>query len=284
MNRIPVRPRHAIDHSRLAPTPRRLSRLAAVLAVGAVGIGGMAVAHASVASTVQSPTTVATALPSRDVGGTSRSVVREPLATASATATPTQSDEDGLAVASRRLMEERAAQEKAAKEAAAAKKKAAEARKKAAAAKAAAKKKRAAAKARSLPVDAGSFRISATFGQTGLWSKYHTGLDFAASTGTQVHAVVAGTVVADTVGSWAGTHIVVKAADGTFLVYCHLSAKNVSVGDRVQAGDRIGRVGETGRAFGPHLHLEHYAANQRPGDIYSASDPARYLERLGLSL
>jgi murein DD-endopeptidase MepM/ murein hydrolase activator NlpD len=38
--------------------------------------------------------------------------------------------------------------------------------------------------------------------------------------------------------------------------YCHLSSENVTVGQRVAAGDVIGRTGETGRTFGAHLHYE----------------------------
>ncbi len=133
------------------------------------------------------------------------------------------------------------------------------------------------------PVDGDQQRcVSATFGQTGSWSSYHTGLDFAAGVGTEIDAIVAGTVVSDTAGSWSGTHVVIQAADGSYTLYCHMSSKNVEVGDKVSAGDKIGEVGETGRAFGAHLHLEYYTADQTPGDIYNASDPGKYLAGLGL--
>lgn len=135
-----------------------------------------------------------------------------------------------------------------------------------------------------LPVEKGEYRRSATFGATGSWSRYHTGIDFAAATGTTVSAVTAGVVVESTAGSWAGTHVVVEAEDGSHTLYAHLSAKSVQPGDEVAAGEEIGAVGETGRSFGAHLHLEYYEPGVRPGDVYEASDPADLLGRLGLSL
>ena len=75
---------------------------------------------------------------------------------------------------------------------------------------------------------------------------------------------------------------VFAGGDGSYTLYCHMSSKNVEVGDKVSAGDKIGEVGETGRAFGAHLHLEYYTADQTPGDIYNASDPGKYLAGLGL--
>lgn len=134
----------------------------------------------------------------------------------------------------------------------------------------------------SLPLSAGSYRLSAVFGATGLWSKYHTGLDFAAAGGTDVYSVVDGTVVAGSAGGWAGQHVIVRADDGSYTLYAHLSAKTVQVGDRVEAGQHIGDVGSTGRAFGDHLHFEYYPAGTTPGDVYSAGDPLDYLQGLGL--
>jgi len=134
----------------------------------------------------------------------------------------------------------------------------------------------------SLPLSAGSYRLSAVFGATGLWSNYHPGLDFAAAGGTDVYSVVDGTVVAGSAGGWAGQHLIVQADDGSHTLYAHLSAKTVQVGDRVGAVQHIGDVGSTGRAFGDHLHFEYYPAGSTPGDVYSAGDPLDYLQGLGL--
>jgi murein DD-endopeptidase MepM/ murein hydrolase activator NlpD len=81
---------------------------------------------------------------------------------------------------------------------------------------------------------------------------------------------------------WAGTYVVIKHSDGTSSLYAHMSSVDVSVGDDVDAGRVIGRVGQTGRAFGPHLHFEIYPAGVEAGDVYNAVDPWPWLRDLGL--
>lgn len=125
----------------------------------------------------------------------------------------------------------------------------------------------------------GGYRISARFGSSGSsWSSgRHTGLDFAASSGTPVRAVAAGRVVS---AGWDGSYgraVVIAHGDGTSTRYAHLSADSVGVGDRVGAGERIGRVGSSGNASGPHLHLEVLV-----GDRFT--DPARWLRKHGVSI
>ncbi len=108
-----------------------------------------------------------------------------------------------------------------------------------------------------LPIERGVYRLTATFGQcSNLWSHCHTGLDFAAPSGTPIHAVAAAKVTG--VG-WAGAYgnrTVLTHEDGTESWYCHQSAIGVQVGDTVIPGAEIGRVGATGNTTGPHLHLE----------------------------
>lgn len=129
--------------------------------------------------------------------------------------------------------------------------------------------------------------IGAYFGQTGLWARYHTGLDFRAGSGTPIKAVKSGTVLhagyGGGAGSWAGNYVAIKHSDGRTTLYAHLSSASVSSGQQVQAGQRIGSVGSTGRAFGAHLHFELYPAGARYGDVYSAINPQPWLNSIGVN-
>lgn len=102
-----------------------------------------------------------------------------------------------------------------------------------------------------------NYQYSARFGQPGGWSSgHHTGLDFAAPSGTPVFSALAGTVVE---AGWGGAYaniVIVKHSNGIKTLYAHLSSSTVTVGDKVLRGQRIGTVGTTGNSTGPHLHFE----------------------------
>ncbi|MFJ8954263.1 MULTISPECIES: M23 family metallopeptidase [unclassified Streptomyces] len=160
-----------------------------------------------------------------------------------------------------------------AKELAAKKKAEAEARRKAEA-------ERLAKLAKSFKLPVASYTVTGTFGQPGsMWSSgYHTGLDFAASTGTPIRAIHGGTI---TEAGWAGAYgyrTILTLDDGTELWFCHQSSLNVSAGQKVSTGDVIGRVGATGNVTGPHLHLEVHPDGQSTG-----VDPAPWLRDKGLT-
>ena len=62
---------------------------------------------------------------------------------------------------------------------------------------------------------------------------------------------------ADNVGLGSlGKYVVLRHADGVEVLYAHCCEVNVSVGDKVAAGQTVAEVGQTGQATGPHLHLE----------------------------
>ncbi len=125
--------------------------------------------------------------------------------------------------------------------------------------------------------------IGAHFGQYGIWARYHTGLDFRAAYGTPIRAVKSGIVLfAGNTGDWAGNHVAIRHADGKTTMYSHMSSMAVGSGQSVQAGQVIGYVGQTGRAFGPHLHFELYPVGVRYGDIYNAIDPQPWLAANGV--
>ncbi|WP_030390752.1 M23 family metallopeptidase [Streptomyces sp. NRRL S-241] len=128
----------------------------------------------------------------------------------------------------------------------------------------------------SLPTSA--YTLTSHYGDSGsMWSSgHHTGLDFAAPTGTPVKAVSGGKI---TSAGWSGAYgyrIVLELPDGTEIWYCHLSSMAVTSGT-VGAGETIGRVGATGNVTGPHLHLE-----VRKGG--STMDPLAWLNSKGLNV
>jgi murein DD-endopeptidase MepM/ murein hydrolase activator NlpD len=126
--------------------------------------------------------------------------------------------------------------------------------------------------------------IGSHFGEYGSWSRYHTGLDFRASYGTPIRAVKAGVVLyAGNSGDWAGNHVAIKHGDGMTTMSSHMSSMAVHAGQTVQAGQVIGRVGQTGRAFGAHLHFELYPAGVKYGDVYKAINPQPWLNANGVA-
>lgn len=84
----------------------------------------------------------------------------------------------------------------------------------------------------------------------------HLGTDFAAPTGTAVRTVGDGVVDFAGVQNGYGNVIYVKHRNQHVTVYAHLSRIDVKKGQAVDQGQKIGAVGATGWATGPHLHFE----------------------------
>ena len=105
-----------------------------------------------------------------------------------------------------------------------------------------------------LPVE--GYHLTGEFGDTGLWSSTHTGLDFAADEGAELRAIGPGQVVSTESDGAFGNKTVVKLDDGTVLWYCHQSEFAAEPGQRLAPGDLVGYLGSTGNVTGPHLHLE----------------------------
>jgi murein DD-endopeptidase MepM/ murein hydrolase activator NlpD len=82
----------------------------------------------------------------------------------------------------------------------------------------------------------------------------HTGTDFPAPAGTPVHAAQRGRVVLAEELFFSGNTVVVDHGLGIYTFYGHLSEIGVKVGDALEAGAVLGKVGATGRVTGPHLH------------------------------
>ena len=84
----------------------------------------------------------------------------------------------------------------------------------------------------------------------------HTGLDIAATSGTPIKVVAAGTVISASYDGSYGNLVKVDHGNGVETWYAHTSKMYVKVGEQVEAGDVIAAVGSTGNSTGPHLHLE----------------------------
>jgi murein DD-endopeptidase MepM/ murein hydrolase activator NlpD len=104
----------------------------------------------------------------------------------------------------------------------------------------------------------GTFGLDTSATASGVPSWRHAGVDIAAARNTSVSAPAAGTV-AD-VGEYilTGRTVIIDHGQGVMSAYFHLDTALVRRGDQVSAGKRIGRVGATGLATGPHLHYGIY--------------------------
>lgn len=101
----------------------------------------------------------------------------------------------------------------------------------------------------------------------------HEGVDMFAATGSYVYAVSDGVLTRrawDQPGLRSGNAWWLTRADGTYFYYGHLFdfAPGLHVGDRVEAGEIIGFMGDTGRSSAPHLHFEVHPYGGPPVDPY----------------
>ncbi len=90
----------------------------------------------------------------------------------------------------------------------------------------------------------------------------HSGMDIAAATGTPVRSAANGKVLYTGIFFFSGNVVYVDHGSGVISMYAHLSSINVRPGDDVNQGTIIGRVGQTGRVTGPHLHWSVYLNGQ----------------------
>lgn len=107
----------------------------------------------------------------------------------------------------------------------------------------------------------------------------HNGLDVVGDDSHDVLCPVSGTVKSSTIitdksnSTWEwGNYVRVDDADGNRLFFCHLDSRAVSVGQKVNPGDKLGVMGNTGYSFGAHTHFE-----VRKSDGRTTLDPAAYL-------
>ncbi|MBI9082197.1 MAG: M23 family metallopeptidase [Desulfobacterales bacterium] len=109
-----------------------------------------------------------------------------------------------------------------------------------------------------LPVSGGRFRITSAFG----WRQnpfterreFHSGIDIMGSLGTRIIAPASGVVVRNGYDDWLGNYLVIQHTSTIKTIYGHLEKASVSEGARVERGQRIGFMGNTGMSTSRHLH------------------------------
>ena len=109
-------------------------------------------------------------------------------------------------------------------------------------------------------------------GYTGQYPQ-HNGIDIAADTGSHIFAVADGTVITvENTNMGYGVHCIIDHGDYKTL-YAHCDALEVIEGQKVQQGQLIGYVGNTGNSTGPHLHLEVFTGG---GETKITCNPLEY--------
>lgn len=124
-------------------------------------------------------------------------------------------------------------------------------------------------------------RLTSKFGwrDIGAGNEFHLGIDIANGVGTSINAAASGFVsFAGSMGGYGNVIILTHSINGQThsTVYAHLSSINVSVGQSVSQGQRIGGMGNTGRSFGSHLHFEIHIGNWN-GSRSNAVNPLNYI-------
>ena len=124
-------------------------------------------------------------------------------------------------------------------------------------------------------------RFTSKFGMRDIGSgpEFHKGVDIANVAGTNVMAAAAGIVTHSKYMNGYGNVVIIKHMINGQLhstAYAHLSSLGVSSGQQVSQGESIGKMGNTGRSFGSHLHFEIHIGEWNGGRT-NAVDPTRFI-------
>jgi murein DD-endopeptidase MepM/ murein hydrolase activator NlpD len=132
-----------------------------------------------------------------------------------------------------------------------------------------------------LPLDEVVF--TSAYGLRRMDAEMHTGIDLYAEEGTPYKAVHGGVVLrgneTDVHMEGHGLAVIVQHDDGTQTLYAHSSKVLVTKDQRVEAGDVLGEVGDTGHSWGAHLHIE----IRLPGET-NPTDPVPVLRDHGIDI
>ena len=100
--------------------------------------------------------------------------------------------------------------------------------------------------------------------------RFHEGDDFSGPIGVPVYATANGRIVSSKRYGSFGNYIEIDHGNGYMTVYGHLSKRDVRRGDKIERGQKIGEIGNTGRSTAPHLHYEviHNDKHTNPNKYY----------------
>lgn len=110
------------------------------------------------------------------------------------------------------------------------------------------------------------WRLTSNYGYradpfTGVKS-FHTGIDMAAPLGTNIKASMAGTIAAASYNQVYGNYVIISHSGGYQTLYAHMATISVKLGQKVNQGTVVGKLGSTGYSTGPHLHFTVYKNGQ----------------------
>lgn len=119
----------------------------------------------------------------------------------------------------------------------------------------------------------GAFKVTCEYKRKGSWAAgWHTGIDLVGD--DTIYGTCDGTVYKIGVDRSYGNYIVVKAPDGKYHWFCHLSKVTCKVGDKISRTSKIGVMGSTGNSTDKHLHFEIRNSSNKYADNTS---PAEYM-------
>ena len=119
----------------------------------------------------------------------------------------------------------------------------------------------------------GNFKVTCEYKRKGSWAAgWHTGIDLVGD--DTIYGTCDGTVTKIGWDNSYGNYITVKAPDGKYHWFCHLSKVTCTEGQKISRTTKIGVMGSTGNSTGKHLHFEIRNSSNKYGDN---SDPAAYM-------
>jgi len=127
--------------------------------------------------------------------------------------------------------------------------------------------------AATMPKSQDDFGSERTF--NGVHKSLHTGRDYPVSVHSSVRAVAAGQVTRVADDFYTGNSVYIDHGGGLVSMVFHLESVAVKTGDHVRRGQLLGKVGATGRATGPHLHLGFRWIGQRVDPALLLADPGK---------